>query len=52
MGLAAREAVHKRLLLERFGQENPGFDFSGAEVNGSVPDPRVFMNGPGSTSSS
>lgn len=38
--------AHKQMLLERFQAENPGFDFSGAEVNGSVPDPRLFMGGP------
>lgn len=37
--------VQKQLMLERFGQENPGFDFSGAEFSGSVPDPRNFMGG-------
>jgi hypothetical protein len=47
---AARAGVHKQMLLERFGAEHPGFDFSGAEVSGAVPDPRVFMNGPGSSS--
>jgi len=33
----------KRLMLERFQLENPGFDFSGAEFTGTVPDPRTFM---------
>ena len=42
---AAEADVHKRMLLERFGQEHPGFDFSGAEVSGAVPDPREFMGG-------
>jgi hypothetical protein len=42
--LAETEA-HRRMLLERFGQEHPGFDFSGAEVTGTVPDPRTFMGG-------
>ena len=42
---AAEAEVHKRMLLERFGQEHPGFDFSGAEVSGAVPDPREFMGG-------
>eukprot|EP00854_Cymbomonas_tetramitiformis_P024776 gene24776-30177_t len=37
------ESDQKRLMLERFQQENPGFDFSGASFNGSVPDPRTFM---------
>mmetsp|Transcript_4570 Transcript_4570/g.11355 ORF Transcript_4570/g.11355 Transcript_4570/m.11355 type:complete len:185 (-) Transcript_4570:1349-1903(-) len=33
----------KRLMLERFQEENPGFDFSSAEFNGQVPDPQTFM---------
>jgi len=39
------EQVKKDLLLERFKEENPGFDFSGADFNGSVPDARSFMGG-------
>ena len=27
--------------------QNPGFDFSGAEFSGNVPDPRTFMGGVG-----
>jgi len=50
MDTASKEAVQRAMLLERFGAENPGFDFSSAEINGTVPDPRVFMNGPGSAS--
>ncbi len=42
-GAAAREADQRRLLLERFQAEHPGFDFSGAEVTGAVPDARTFM---------
>jgi hypothetical protein len=37
--------VQKRIMLERFQEEHPGFDFSQAEFNGSVPDPRSFMGG-------
>ena len=37
--------VQKNILLERFQEENPGFDFSSAEVNGMVPDPKEFMGG-------
>ncbi len=44
---AAEAEAHRRILLERFQEENPGFDFSQAEVNGAVPDPRTFMGGPG-----
>lgn len=40
-----QEAVQKNMLLERFQQENPNFDFSQAEMNGNVPDPREFMGG-------
>ena len=39
----ATEDVKRQMLLERFQAEHPGFDFSGAEVNGQVPDPRTFM---------
>ena len=40
------EGVRKKLLLERFESENPDFDFSQAEFNGTnVPDPRTFMGG-------
>lgn len=38
-------AVKKNILLERFQEENPGFDFSGADLNGMVPDPDKFMGG-------
>ena len=41
----AAEDVKKRMLLERFGEEHPGFDFSGADVSGTVPDPRTFLGG-------
>mmetsp|Transcript_62062 Transcript_62062/g.71136 ORF Transcript_62062/g.71136 Transcript_62062/m.71136 type:complete len:179 (-) Transcript_62062:2295-2831(-) len=37
--------VKKQILLERFQEENPGFDFSNAEFNGQVPDARTFMGG-------
>ena len=47
---AEEAATHKRLLLERFGEEHAGFDFSGADISGTVPDPRSFMGGPGAGS--
>ncbi|EFA83334.1 hypothetical protein PPL_04127 [Heterostelium album PN500] len=37
------EEVKKSMMLERFQEENPGFDFSSAEFNGQAPDPRTFM---------
>ena len=42
---AVAEDTARRLLLERFQLENPGFDFSGAAINGAVPDARTFMGG-------
>jgi hypothetical protein len=41
----AIQETNKKMLLQRFGEEHPGFDFSGAEVSGSAPDPRTFMGG-------
>lgn len=40
-----KEQVKKDLMIQRFQEENPGFDFRGADFNGSVPDPRSFMGG-------
>ena len=40
-----KEEMQKKMLLERFQEENHGFDFSDAEINGNVPDPRTFMGG-------
>ena len=40
-----KEQVKKELMLQRFQEENPGFDFRGADFNGSVPDAREFMGG-------
>ncbi|GFE55759.1 CS domain-containing protein, putative [Babesia ovis] len=38
-----KETDKKRILLERLQNEHPGFDFSDAEFNGMVPEPRTFM---------
>uniref|UniRef100_A0A0C9RHR9 TSA: Wollemia nobilis Ref_Wollemi_Transcript_20051_800 transcribed RNA sequence n=1 Tax=Wollemia nobilis TaxID=56998 RepID=A0A0C9RHR9_9CONI len=35
----------RRLMLQRFQEENPGFDFSQAEFSGNCPDPKTFMGG-------
>ena len=43
VAVAEQQADQKRLMLERFQAENPGFDFSGAQFSGEVPDPRTFM---------
>ncbi len=46
---AASESIamddQKKIMLERFQQEHPGFDFSQAQFNGTAPDPRKFMDG-------
>jgi hypothetical protein len=39
----AVEEDRKRLMLERFQAEHPGFDFRGAEFTGTVPDPKAFL---------
>ena len=40
------EEDKRRLMLERFQMENPGFDFSGASFNGqAAPDASTFMGG-------
>ncbi|KAB1996891.1 hypothetical protein ERO13_A13G224500v2 [Gossypium hirsutum] len=41
----ATDLEQKRLMLQRFQEENPGFDFSQAQFTGSCPDPRTFMGG-------
>ncbi|KAF5959656.1 hypothetical protein HYC85_000865 [Camellia sinensis] len=39
------DVEQKRLMLQRFQEENPGFDFSQAQFTGNCPDPRTFMGG-------
>jgi hypothetical protein len=40
-----KEKMDKQMMLEKFQSENPGFDFSGAEFNGSLPaNPSTFMD--------
>jgi len=40
-----KEKMTQELMLERFAEENPGFDFRDAKFNGAAPDPREFMGG-------
>ncbi len=40
-----KEELKKKMMLDRFQEEHPGFDFSGAEFNGEVPNAREFMGG-------
>lgn len=42
-----KQQMQRTLMLERFQEENPGFDFRDATFNGEVPDPRTFMGGVG-----
>jgi hypothetical protein len=42
---ASQEDVRRRLMLERFQAEHPGFDFSNADFSGTVPDAASFMGG-------
>lgn len=42
---AEQADVKRKLMLERFQRENPGFDFSGAEFSGQAPDAEKFMGG-------
>lgn len=40
-----KEQMKEQLMIERFQEENPGFDFRDAKFNGQIPDPRTFMGG-------
>ena len=42
---ASRDVMQKKLMLERFQREHPGFDFSNAQFTGETPDVRSFMGG-------
>jgi len=38
-----KQEMEKKMMLEKFQNEHPGFDFSGAEFSGQVPqDPKNF----------
>lgn len=41
----AADADNRRIMLQRFQEEHPGFDFSHAQFNGQVPDASTFMGG-------
>ena len=45
LSAAEAEREQQRLLLERFQKEHPGFDFSQANVSGTVPDVSQYMGG-------
>jgi len=45
LDMFTEQEVQKKIMLERFQEENPGFDFSNAQFNGNCPDARDFMGG-------
>ena len=40
-----KEQIRKKMMLDRFQEEHPGFDFSNADFNGMVPEAKDFMGG-------
>ena len=41
----AKESMDKKMLLEKFQRDYPGFDFSGAELTGQMPaDPATYLH--------
>lgn len=45
LDMFTEQEVQKKIMLERFQDENPGFDFSQAQFSGNCPDARSFMGG-------
>mmetsp|Transcript_10887 Transcript_10887/g.24734 ORF Transcript_10887/g.24734 Transcript_10887/m.24734 type:complete len:174 (+) Transcript_10887:52-573(+) len=45
LDMFSEQEVNKKLMLERFQEEHPGFDFSGASFSGMAPSARSFMGG-------
>jgi len=45
LDMFSEQEVNKKLMLERFQEEHPGFDFSGASFSGQAPSARNFMGG-------
>merc|ERR1719408_561859 len=45
LDMFSEQEVNKKLMLERFQEEHPGFDFSGASFSGQAPSARTFMGG-------
>lgn len=40
-----KESMEKKMLLEKFQRDYPGFDFSGAEMTGQMPDnPATYLH--------
>ncbi|CAL1162042.1 unnamed protein product [Cladocopium goreaui] len=45
LDMFSEQEVNKKLMLERFQEEHPGFDFSGASFSGQAPS--VWTSGQG-----
>merc|ERR1712039_529467 len=45
LDMFSEQEVNKKLMLERFQEEHPGFDFSQASFSGQAPSARTFMGG-------
>ena len=45
LSAAEQEQETQKIMLERFGREHPGFDFSQATFSGQTPDPKSFLGG-------
>jgi len=45
LSAAEQEQETQQIMLERFGREHPGFDFSQAKFTGQTPDPKSFLGG-------
>eukprot|EP00439_Symbiodinium_sp_Y106_P032793 s2345_g3.t3 len=45
LDMFSEQEINKKLMLERFQEEHPGFDFSGASFSGQAPSARTFMGG-------
>eukprot|EP00747_Dinoflagellata_sp_TGD_P104889 gnl/TRDRNA2_/TRDRNA2_169382_c0_seq2.p1 gnl/TRDRNA2_/TRDRNA2_169382_c0~~gnl/TRDRNA2_/TRDRNA2_169382_c0_seq2.p1 ORF type:complete len:168 (+),score=50.37 gnl/TRDRNA2_/TRDRNA2_169382_c0_seq2:50-553(+) len=45
LDMFSEQEVNKKLMLERFQEEHPGFDFSNASFSGQAPSARNFMGG-------
>merc|ERR1711964_607849 len=45
LDMFTEQEVNKQIMLERFQEEHPGFDFSGASFSGQAPAARTFMGG-------
>uniref|UniRef100_A0A7S1F8Y5 CS domain-containing protein n=1 Tax=Noctiluca scintillans TaxID=2966 RepID=A0A7S1F8Y5_NOCSC len=45
LDMFSEQEVNKKLMLERFQEEHPGFDFTSAQFSGMAPNARTFMGG-------